>query len=192
MKPSSTSKRRRLSHLGPGTILALLLTVGIAYSGHLKSKSAVASDTGKVVFEADTSGHMRQVEAPSTVKSSPPKLWKPEPKLLLESSSSLKLDEEQRTKIKLIQGHWQIQKSKLENEISLSTIQANERVKSEEEGRSISMTHITENLQQYSRLSGEYEERRSAYWRNACAVLTAKQRKKLDEMHKLSGRTNKL
>lgn len=136
------------------------------------------TNAGRIVFEADSQGHLRRVDAPTVKGDARPRLWKPEPSLLLDHAAALKLDARQRGRIEAQNAAWQMEKARLEQEISRAASVATGSGQAMA-GRNLSATQITENLNVYSRLSRQYDERRSDYWRQALSVLTAEQQETL-------------
>lgn len=130
-----------------------------------------------VYYEADSSGRLRRVQKPSVVAVPLPPLWKPEPDLLLRHSSRLNLSAAQMAILQKVSDAWTAEKQKLEQLIQTASKPAisNKRTTQKELQRS---------LLEYSQLSKNYDLRRSYFWRQATACLTAEQKSTLTILRK--------
>lgn len=184
----SHGKKRRWLRLGPATVLALLAAVGIALTGRFTKPPGADPNAGRVIFEADAKGRLHRVGAPSGERTLPPKLWKPSPVFLLEHAPALKLNTRQHTAIEAQNSAWALEKTRLEQEISFAA-GASTRVKSALPGQNVSISQVTDDLKDYSRLSRQYDERRADYWRQSLSVLTAEQQQILSAITQTIRRT---
>lgn len=160
-----TIHKRRL--LGPATILALLLVIGIAATGKLARTPAPNPNLGRIAFEADRHGRLQRVNAPGHSAASP--LWKPTPDLILARAGELKLTADQLRRLTKIDNDWKQDKKLLEAEMARVANGA----KPVKSGAS---DQLMRDLRGYSELSRQYDARRTDCWNRALSQLTLDQR----------------
>ncbi|MCW3054035.1 MAG: hypothetical protein JWN14_3205 [Chthonomonadales bacterium] len=179
--PKSAATKRPWWRIGPGTVVALM--VGAAVLGWQISWHQ-DSDRGRIVYEADASGHLHQVAAPSvqTTPRIPPPLWKPEVPLLLERGQKLHLSAVQRTDLQKIEAMWSREKADWQQRMKEATEDADALLQRSGAERGNSFTIVRSSLENYSRLSEEYDQRRAEYWIQAVGLLTNNQRQQLDRV----------
>ena len=170
--------RRRWLRLGPGTILAMAIAAAILISGRLSQPPTVGPDAGKIAYESDSAGKMRRVDTPATVAEAVPPLWKPEPSLLLDRDKGLALTDSQRKELRSLSTRWLKHKESLNRQIEQASAGAGTLRRS---GSSASIGALRESLAGYSELSREYDAVRSQYWQLSLSLLTASQRKRVEQ-----------
>lgn len=175
-----------------GTIIALVAAVGIVASGRLSDRPTADAIAGRIVYEADALGRMRQVESPAVAPIAPPKLWKPEVGLLLQHASELRLNSRQKQKLDALNTAWQQEKTALEEAMRRAVSEADGKRKEAEAYHSASARQITESLGDYSRLSHQYNDRRASYWSQALATLKPEQRVVLERITTTNRKENSL
>jgi hypothetical protein len=116
------------------------------------------------------------------VQASPrtPPLWKPEVSLLLERGQELHLTATQRMEIQKLNAEWSSEKADWRQRLNVATGDADTLLQRSVPERSTSLTVVRSSLEDYSRLSEEYDRRRSEYWTQAVGLLTANQRQQFD------------
>jgi hypothetical protein len=184
--PKAPATKRPWWRPGPGTIVALM--IGAAVLGWQISRPS-DPNLGRIIYESDASGHLHRVAAPS-VQASPrtPPLWKPEISLLLERGQELHLTATQRTEIQKLDTVWSREKADWRQRLSVATGDADTLLQRSVPERSTSLTVVRSSLEDYSRLSEEYDRRRSEYWTQAVGLLTANQRQQFDRTRFLANR----
>lgn len=186
---------RQWFSFGPGTLIALLAALMLILSGQLTKKPPPDPNAGRIVYEADESGKLRRVEAPSGTARAFSIPWKPEASFLLEHASALKLDEGQRKQLKELQVRWFREKAALQQAIQGALSEAGARLQRAKQAshttQGVSPTQIVSSLQDYSALSRRYDERRAHYWAQATALLTEAQRQQLEKIAAFARRRQK-
>ncbi len=190
-KDTQTGRWRRWFLLGPGSIIALIVGVGIAVAGRLADKPGPDPNAGHIVFEAGKDGRLQRVDSPSVPRIPIRRLWKPGPDLLIEHGSALKLSNVQRSQIGKLNAQWRTEKTALELDLCTAAQNASARVQADETGDAASQSQIVSGLAAYSQLSRSYEESRVDFWRRAAALLSAEQRNKLQQLAETYGRTHR-
>ena len=170
MKEKSTKPTRRF---GPGTV-AMFIGIG-AFA--LYSYMSKPSEPERLYYEANSSGQLVRVDRPAVSSHKPPTLVKPEPKWLLDRANELSLTAGQRTSLDSIQSKWEATRSKFEIRFQSHASMISSRAK-----QSSSAAQLQESLGDYSALSREFDRQRSDAWRRSTDLLSAEQRKRLDEL----------
>ena len=134
------------------------------------------------MYEADSRGSMRKVDAATTLQSKPPPLWKPEVALMLTFRAELKLDHDQKQKIAALVAAWRQERAQLEADIRRAMSDADAVRKEAQTNQSASAGRITSSLGDYSSLSHQFNEERASYWTQAVAILTPEQKSALDRL----------
>ena len=188
---TSPSARRRWLRLGPGTIIALIVAVAALASGRLNEPNKAALSAGRVVYEADAQGRMRRVDAaaPPPRPLALPRLWKPEPRMVLDRQSELHLTSGQRRTVAALDAGWRHDRAQLEAEMQPIATRAGQGAGAESETQGVSMAQLRQGLADYSELSRAYDARRADYWQRAVAVLTARQRRTMERAPDASRRS---
>ena len=177
-----TKPRRRL--LGPGTVVALIVALGIWVFGRTGDRPVVDPGIGQTRYEADNPEgarvRMRASAAPGTPSVKPPPLWKPEVGLIMQYGSKLQLNGHQKQRIEALHSAWTLEKAGLEEAMRSAVSAAGGTQKVAQRYHSASASQITGSLGDYSRLSHQYNEQRAAYWQQALSALTAEQKSVLE------------
>ncbi len=176
--------RRRL--LGPGTVVALIVAVGIWVFGLNGDRPAVDANLGQTRYSADhlesARGSMHASAVPGAPIAKPPPLWKPEVDLILQHGSQLQLSDRQKQRIEALHSSWTLEKTSLEEAMRSAVSSAGGTQKVAQRYHSASASQITGSLGDYSRLSQQYNEQRAACWLQALAALTTEQKTVLERL----------
>lgn len=154
--------------------------VGLAAFGTYSYFSRPAS-TERQYFEADASGRLVRVDRPTSSVQQEPKLWKPEPQLLLRNKGELELSAAQIERIESVQSTWELTKANLERQIEVYAKPFEQSGK-----KRLSFATATTGLAGYSELSRQFARRRDSAWKSAMAVLDEHQRDLLERLRKTS------
>lgn len=177
-----TLEKRRGWRIEPRTAIALIVGFAVVYSQVTRPSDMNA---GRIVYEADTNGQMQRVATPSVSKQALPPLWKPEVHLLVEHQGELNLTAEQWKILQQLDVEWTREKTHWQRQLGLATTETDTLLKHTTPERSASLSMVSNNLKDYSRLSQEYNQRRAAYWGQASGLLTNSQRGQLDSLRLL-------
>lgn len=163
--------RRLKPRFGYGTLIALVVAVLLWWSGLLKQPETPADL--RVVYEADRTGKLRRVEAPTVPPSVP--LTIKEPRLLLEHADALQLTPQQRTRIQRIVVEWEQEQKQWLERLRAEQARTEKQVQSRK-GEAVPYPVLRQSLQAYSELSQAYARARLAAWERAILQLSASQR----------------
>ncbi len=144
-----------------------LMLAGVVFVGTYSWNSTKQVDRKYV--EADANGRLREVPRPSTTAKAPPRLFKPEPRLVLDLSA-LNLGPAQKREIERLQAEWMSDRDSLQSRLEGASKAINPTAKT-------SVAILNSELSDYSELSRRYNETRERYWQQALGTLTASQKR---------------
>jgi hypothetical protein len=178
----AAAARRPWWRPGPATLFALVVGAGIVW---WQMPRPSESATGRLAYEADASGHLRRVDSPALFPGSQPAapaLWKPEVPLLLARGQELRLTASQGEAIHRLEADWRAEKADWQRRLGDASGKADALLQRPTPEHGASLTAVRSGLEDYSRLSEEYDRRRAGYWMQATALLTSTQRQQLDQI----------
>ena len=177
--PEKPVAKRRRFRVGFGTIIGLVGAVCVLIYGKLTEPKKTDINAGRIVFEADSQGHMRRVDTQSSSPAMPrPPLWKPEPSFLLKNEAELKLSAVQKRSIQTLDSAWRRDQTELKHSMQQMTTET-QKTPGE---HGVTITHLQKSMSDYSDLSRIYDTRRKDYWTQALKILTDRQSKVLNDI----------
>lgn len=180
---SHPAQPRRWILLGPGTVMAMVAALYLIGSGWLSSRRQNADTSSRVVYQADTLGHLKKVEAPfehAVAPGSPRRLYKPEVGSLLDQTQDLHLQPSQQRRITALAVLWSRDKADLAKAMQGATSGVVGNLENAHPGRGAAVALVQHDLGDYSALSRQYDARRADYWLRGLAILTPKQRERAE------------
>lgn len=169
--------RRLKPRYGLGMFTAVVIALLLWWSGALKQFEPPADL--HVVYEADRTGKLRQVESPTVPLSVP--LTVKEPRLLLEHADALQLTPQQRTRIQRIVVEWEQEQKQWLERLHAEQERAETQMRLRR-GEPVPYTALRQNLEGYANLSQAYASARRASWERALAQLSAQQRADIEKV----------
>jgi len=158
---------KRIFRVGPGTVLALIAGAGLL----IANRNAIGVRP------------QPEVEHIPAIHSAPLKLWKPEPKLIIDHKAEIKLSAGQTKRIASLSAAWGRERVNLEGEMSAAATGANAGMAQAQPGHAVPAAQLTSGLRDYSALSREYDARRRRYWDDALSLLNRAQRERIEQIH---------
>lgn len=162
---------------GWGTLIAVVVAVVLWRSGALLPPKPPTDM--RVVYEADRTGKLRQVEAPSVPPTAPLRIK--EPRLLLQHAQALRLTPLQRRRIERIAVQWEREQAQWLERLRAEQERAERQIQSRR-GEPVPYTAVRQSLEGYSDLSQAYASARKASWERALQQLSAQQRADLEKL----------
>jgi len=186
--PKPAAAKRPWWRPGPGAIVALVVAAAIVA---WQISRPPGPDAGRITYEADANGRLRRVDRPSlrnAARTAPPPFWKPEAHLLLERDRELRLTATQRAALRKLDAKWKLEKARLQQRLAENTREANTLLQRAAPEHGASLTAVRTGLEDYSRLSEEYDGRRAGFWMRARGLLTSLQRQQFDRLKSTPGK----
>lgn len=183
------NKRRPWWRFGPGTIVAIIIAAAVVVWQSVAHPSQ--DGLGQVTYEADASGRLQRTSShssPVTAGSTVPPLWKPEVQLLLDHSRELHLSPVQVKSIQRMDADWLAEKADLQQQIDMATGDTDALLYSSSAQHKAPLASVKRGMADYSRLSEEFNQRRTDFWIRTTRVLTTEQCQKLDGIRMSLGR----
>ena len=180
--PRAAAAKRPWWRPGPATLFALVVGAGIVWWQMPRPSEAAP---GRLAYEADAGGHLRQVDSPAlfqALKAPPLPLWKPEVPFLLARGQELRLTASQGEAFHRLEADWRAEKADWQRRLGDASGKADALLQRPISEHGASMTAVRSGLEDYSRLSEEYDRRRAGYWIQATALLTSTQRQQIDRI----------
>jgi hypothetical protein len=163
-------------------VLAFVLAAFFAYDAFISHRQPGGDGQGRIVFEADSAGKLRRVEAPSVDQAKTTPLWKPDPSFILARAEPLRLTSSQALKIRALEQGWANERQQLDKALELA-FQDGTGVKTNlEAGRAVPVSKLRGGLEGYSELSQLYNRRRNSYWQRSLRLLSNHQRALIERL----------
>lgn len=162
---TNTPPRRKLINIGPGLILALLISLFIGGRWYMEERAARQQPPAPPIIE-------RQVISSSADQAGPT----PEVNFILAHKAKLNLTATQATKLEQLQAQWQKFCAPRLAQASAAAAKTNDYLDQHKDDKRLPAAQVQDQAAPLIAISGELAAARHRYWNQATALLTPQQR----------------